>query len=87
MNTKPHAHYCPHCQTDVACDVTHGGCLFPASADITCNPCAERLVDAIDAKAHAESRALELRQLAVPRVNVPTGRVFMISGFRIPEVS
>lgn len=51
MTTKPHTHYCPKCQKECPCDAANtGGCIFPATSDITCNPCVDRVFSQKDLK-------------------------------------
>lgn len=42
--TRPHTHYCPHCDRDVACFVAQRGerCMFSSTSGMTCNDCAAR---------------------------------------------
>jgi hypothetical protein len=44
--TKPHTHHCRYCGQDVPCEAAqNGGCIFPATSDISCGPCVvERFV-------------------------------------------
>lgn len=43
MNHEPHTHRCGYCDQDVPCAwAADGGCIFPSTSSVTCNPCAER---------------------------------------------
>jgi hypothetical protein len=43
MTTQPHTHYCPHCEQQRPCTAAEdGGCIFPATSPLTCEPCAAR---------------------------------------------
>lgn len=44
LKTRPHTHYCPHCDRDVDCFLAQGGerCMFPSTSAMTCNDCAAR---------------------------------------------
>ncbi len=57
METRPHAHHCPHCSQDVQCKAAqNGGCIFPAMNAITCDPCAQVVADRIDGREPLSSR-------------------------------
>lgn len=43
MIETAHTHYCGSCEREVDCHVARrGGCIFPATSAMTCEPCAER---------------------------------------------
>ena len=49
LNKKPHTHGCPYCEKDVECAAAgRGGCLFASTSMMTCIPCSNVVVDAIE---------------------------------------
>lgn len=52
-NTRPHTHYCPYCEEHVECETAARddvGCIFPSTDAITCDPCAAKVAERMEAK-------------------------------------